>query len=159
MNSGFVGRDGDVVMATVKVVRFKPELCKGCRLCEQTCSKVHFKTDDGGEQSAIRILEKDGKYSMSVCDQRGLCIDMCPVGAIERKKSGVVWLDRKTCIGCQSCVGFCPIGAMKRWDGEIEPFKCISCGACIRACPEEALYFEENEIEEIKDIVYHKQGV
>ncbi|MCK4718654.1 MAG: 4Fe-4S binding protein [Thermoplasmata archaeon] len=146
-------------MATVKVVRFKPDLCKGCRECEKACSKVHFKTDAGGSQSAIRITEKDGRYTMLVCDHRGLCIDMCPVGALTRAANGVVRLDRKKCIGCQSCVGFCPINAMCKWEGEIEPFKCISCGACIRACPEEALYFEEKEVESIKEVVYSKQGV
>ena len=145
-------------MSTVKVVNFKPELCSGCRECEKACSKIHFKTDVGGEQSAIRITESKGKFSMHVCDQRGLCIDMCPVGAIARRPNGIVFLNRKTCIGCQSCVGFCPIGAMRKWEGEIEPFKCISCGACIKACPEGALFFNEREIEEIKEVVYHRQG-
>lgn len=145
-------------MASVKVVRFRADKCTGCMECEKACSKVHFKTETGGEQSAIRISEKDGQYSMGVCDHRGLCIDVCPVGAIVRRPNGVVWLDRKKCIGCQSCVGFCPIGAMRKWEGEIEPFKCISCGACIRACPEEALYFEEVEVDSLKETIYHRQG-
>ena len=66
---------------------------------------------------------------------------MCPVGALTRKKNGIVWLDKDTCIGCQACVGFCPINAMRKSKIRIEPFKCISCGACIRACPEKALEF------------------
>jgi ferredoxin len=84
---------------------------------------------------------------------------MCPVGALTRRKNGVVWLDINTCIGCQACVGFCPIGAMRKSDERMEPFKCISCGACVRACPENALELVEKEIDQIKQVVYHKLGV
>ena len=143
---------------TVKILKFYPEKCNGCLECEKACSMVHFKTKEGGEKSAIRIIKKDRTYQMSVCDQRGLCLDVCPVGALTRRKNGVVWLDKKVCIGCQACVGFCPIGAMKKSDARIEPFKCISCGACVRACPEKALELVEVKIENIKEVVYHKQG-
>jgi Fe-S-cluster-containing hydrogenase component 2 len=83
---------------------------------------------------------------------------MCPVGALTRKKNGVVWLDKKTCIGCQACVGFCPVNAMRKADERIEPFKCISCGACVRACPENALELVEQQIDDIKQVVYHNLG-
>jgi len=142
---------------TVKILKFHPEKCDGCKKCEQACSQVHFKTDEGGEKSAIRIIKTKDSYKMHVCDQRGLCIDMCPVGALTRRKNGVVWLDKKTCIGCQSCVGFCPIGAMRKSKARIEPFKCISCGACVRACPNNALELVEKNIDEIKEVVYYKQ--
>lgn len=145
---------------TVKVLRFHPEKCDGCRDCEKACSQIHFKTDDGGDKSAIHILkDESGKYKMNVCDQRGLCIDMCPVGALFRRKNGVVFLDKNVCIGCQACVGFCPIGVMRKCDVRIEPFKCISCGACVRACPREALELIEENIDDVKQIVYYKQGV
>jgi len=142
---------------TVKILRFHPEKCDGRRDCEKACSQVHFKSDEGGDKSAIRII-KDGKsYKMHVCNQRGLCIDVCPVGAITRRKI-TVWLDEETCIGCQSCVGFCPIGAMRKSDARVEPFKCISCGACVRACPNGALELVEVKIDDVKEVVYHKLG-
>ena len=144
---------------TVKVLVFHPEKCKGCLECMKACSNVHFKTKDGGEQSAIQIIKKNGTYQMLVCDQRGLCLDMCPVGALKRNKKGVILLDKKICIGCQACVGFCPIGAMRKSSKRIEPFKCISCGACVRACPENALELVENNIADIKETVYYKLGV
>jgi anaerobic carbon-monoxide dehydrogenase iron sulfur subunit len=144
---------------TVKILKFHTEKCKGCKECEKACSQVHFKSDEGADKSAIRILkDKTGKYKMHVCDQRGLCIDMCPVGALTRKKSGVVVLDKNICIGCQACVGFCPIGAMRKSDARIEPFKCISCGSCVRACPTGALDLVEVNIKDICEVVYHKQG-
>ncbi len=143
---------------TVKVLAFYPEKCIGCLSCEKACSKVHFKTEDGGEKSAIHIIKNKKTFEMNVCDQRGLCLDMCPVGALSRNKKGVVILDAKRCIGCQACVAFCPINAMRKSSVRIEPFKCISCGACVRACPEHALELVEKDIDGIKMIVYHKQG-
>ena len=143
---------------TVKILKFHPEKCKGCLECEKACSQVHFKTKDGGEKSAIRIHKTEKGYTMSVCDQRGLCLDMCPVGALTRRKNGVVWLDKNVCIGCQACVGFCPIGAMRKADIRIEPFKCISCGSCVRACPENALELVDVKLADIKQVVYHKLG-
>lgn len=146
---------------TVKIVTFHKEKCKGCLECEKACSMVHFKTNEGKEKSAIRIYKTENVYQMHVCDQRGLCLDMCPVNAITRRKNGVVWLEKTICIGCQACVGFCPIGAMRKSEAWIEPFKCISCGACVRACPEHALELTERSIAEIREVVYHeyKHGV
>jgi len=143
---------------TVKILKFHPEKCEGDKACERACSKIHFKSDEGGDKSAIRIIKDENPYKMHVCDQRGLCLDMCPVGALTRKKNGIVILDKETCIGCQACVGFCPIGAMRKSEARIEPFKCISCGACVRACPNGALELVDVEIDEIKEVVYHKQG-
>ena len=100
----------------VKILKFHPEKCDGERGCEKACSQVHFKSDEGGEKSALRIIKDGNSYKMHVCDQRGLCLDMCPVEALKRKKNGVVLLDKKTCIGVQACVGFCPIGAMGKSD-------------------------------------------
>jgi len=143
----------------VKIIKFHADKCKGCLECEKACSKVHFKTDKGQDKSAIHIYKDRGSYKIHVCNQCGLCIDMCPVGALTRRKNGVVTLDKNTCIGCQACVGFCPIEAMAKSDTRLEPFKCISCAACVRACPEKALELIEAKIDDIKEIVYHKQGV
>ena len=143
---------------TVKILKFHAEKCKGCLECEKACSQVHFKTKDGGEKSAIHIVKTEKEYTMHVCDQRGLCLDMCPVGALTRRKNGVVWLDKEICIGCQACVGFCPIGAMRKSDIHIEPFKCISCGSCVRACPEKALELIDVSIADITQVVYYKLG-
>ena len=143
---------------TVKILKHHPKKCDGCKSCEKACSQVHFKTDEGVEKSAIRIIKDGNSYKMHVCNQCGLCLDICPVGALTRKKNGVVLLDKNTCIGCQACVGFCPINAMRKSEARIEPFKCIACGACVRACPNGALELVEVNIEDIKEVVYHKQG-
>ena len=143
---------------TVKILKFYKEKCKDCLECEKACSKVHFKTDEGGNKSAIQIHKEGKSYVIQVCNQCGLCIDMCPVGTLIRRRNGVVALVKNTCIGCQACVGFCPIDAMAKSDTRVEPFKCISCGACVRACPENALELVEVKIKDIRTVVYHKQG-
>jgi Fe-S-cluster-containing hydrogenase component 2 len=144
---------------TVKIIKFHNEKCNGCLDCEKACSQVHFKSDEGGEKSAIHIIKKSSSYESKVCNQCGLCMDMCPVGALIRKKNGIVWLDKKICVGCQACVGFCPIEGMRKSDVRIEPFKCISCGACVRACPNDALELVEVKIDDVKEVVYYKQGI
>ena len=143
----------------VKILKFYSEKCNDCLECEKACSQVHFKTDEGGDKSAIHIIKNNDSYKMIVCNQNGLCIDMCPVGAITRRKTGVVILDKNTCIGCQACVGFCPFEGMKKPEERIEPFKCISCGSCVRACSEDALELIEVKINDIKEVVHHKQGI
>lgn len=140
---------------TVKILKFHAEKCKGCLDCEKACSKVHFKTEEGGEKSAIRIVEKGGAYEMHVCNHCGLCIDVCPVAALERKSVGTVLLAKSLCVGCQACVGFCPTGVMRRASVLLTPFKCISCGKCAAACPEQALELVKVSIDEVRQVVFH----
>lgn len=145
-------------MSTVRVIVFDPALCKGHLACERACSKVHFRDETGGERSAIRILKGKDGYAGSVCNQCGLCIDMCPVMALRRMSNGTVVLNTKACIGCQSCVAFCPDGVMRKADGRMEPFKCISCGKCVEACPEGALSLVDMEIADVAREVYSRHG-
>lgn len=155
-------------MDTVKIIKFHPERCDECRECERACSMVHFKTKDGGDKSAIRIIRErtvgteasgDGsKLKMTNCNHCGLCMDMCPVLALKRNPKGTIILNKNTCIGCQSCVAFCPRSVMRRAPGLIIPFKCISCGACVRACPEDALELVDVKIADVSEEVYSQWG-
>ncbi len=47
---------------TVKILKFHPEKCEGGKGCERACSQVHFKTDEGGDKSAIRIIKNGNSY-------------------------------------------------------------------------------------------------
>ena len=146
-------------MTTVKYVKFHPDKCEGGKECEAACSNVHFKHDKGGEWSAIRIYKSQEGYDMTVCNMCGLCVDMCPVQALKRLNSGTVVLNKNVCIGCQACVGFCPRGVMRKAPEVITPFKCIACGACVKACPNDALELVEVELDDVREVVYHQQGV
>lgn len=129
----------------MKYVATKPELCIGCKACQEACAKVLFK-DTNLERSAIIVTENtNGEFDINVCNQCGECIDICPVEAIYRNKSGIVMIDQEKCVHCFACVGFCPILAMRYHKDVVGPFKCISCGACTRACPTGAIYMEESE--------------
>jgi carbon-monoxide dehydrogenase iron sulfur subunit len=126
----------------MKVLRKKPELCIACGACETTCSKTWFK-EDNVEKSCIRIHKGEDNNSIVVCTQCGECIDICPIQAITRDKSGVVRINKSICVGCFMCVGFCPELAMFMNDEYIEPFKCVACGQCAKQCPTQAIYIEQ----------------
>lgn len=129
----------------MRVLVFKPELCDGCRICEEVCSQTWFK-EANREKSAIRISElpdQPGHYTASFCDQCGECIDVCPTLALKRDKRGIVRISKRLCVGCLSCGGFCPILAMQVHADYVVPFKCVACDECSKACPTGALSIED----------------
>jgi len=121
-----------------------PSLCQGCRACEMACSKAFYKEEDSSK-SAIRIHEnEDGTFRIDVCDQCGVCAEMCSSMALPKDKKGVLRVDRKSCVGCLICVAECVRGYMYYHDDLPTPFKCIACGICVKACPHGALSIVED---------------
>ena len=115
------------------------EKCTGCGACEAACSMAWYKQEDR-EKSAIRIIaDEEGGYTISVCDQCGVCKEMCSVMALRTAENGVVRLDKKTCVGCLVCVGECLRDCMRYHDALPTPFKCVACGLCAKQCPTGAL--------------------
>ena len=131
----------------MKVLKINVEACSVCGECEKKCSSMYFK-EENREKSAIRVdVDPDNPENviMKACVQCGECINVCPVQALSRGKSGAVMMNKKICVGCMACVGFCPYGVMFHHRDSVEPFKCIACGACAKACPADALSIEEVE--------------
>ena len=116
-----------------------PSRCSGCGACEATCSMARYRVEDK-EKSAIRVSpDGQGGFRITVCDQCGICMNMCLVMALRKIRIGVVLLDYRSCVGCLICVGECPQDAMRYHDDLPAPFKCIACGLCAKQCPSGAL--------------------
>jgi ferredoxin len=46
------------------------------------------------------------------CDACGLCLPLCPPGAIGMTREGLV-IDASVCTGCRKCIDPCPVGALE----------------------------------------------
>ncbi|MBN2201224.1 4Fe-4S binding protein [bacterium] len=55
--------------------------------------------------------------SAAACDFCGVCVAVCPAGAIELKESSVRVLD-ELCVGCGDCAVMCPLGVPVREEAE-----------------------------------------
>ena len=111
--------------------------------CVSVCSKTYYKVADKAK-SAIRVTAGDnGGFSIAVCDQCGVCKEMCQIMALKTAPNGVVTLNKKTCIGCLVCVGECLRDYMCYNDELPTPFKCIACGLCVKQCLSGALAIVE----------------
>jgi electron transfer flavoprotein alpha subunit len=56
------------------------------------------------------------------------------------------------CTGCGVCVSVCPFGAIEIHDGKaVITEACRVCGQCVEACPEEAIILREVEVVESKE--------
>jgi formate hydrogenlyase subunit 6/NADH:ubiquinone oxidoreductase subunit I len=102
---------------------------------------VHQFGENNPKKSAIVIkshLLEDGHYRIGVCDQCGICEQLCPTNAIAEVE-GVYQIDSSACVWCLICVRQCPQEAMVVGDGEMAPIKCTVCGECVELCPTGAL--------------------
>lgn len=123
----------------MKYLAKNESMCRHLGACEKICAQTFHKTEDTS-YSAIRVTPRtDGTMQINVCNQCGVCIDICPVMALRRNKQGVVMVDKKTCIGCFQCVAFCPENAMFQHPELPYPIKCVACGQCAKVCTHGAL--------------------
>ena len=49
----------------------------------------------------------------SICVGCGVCVSVCPFGAISKDESGIARVDEETCKGCGSCAASCPKKAIR----------------------------------------------
>jgi len=120
------------------------EKCSGCRTCLVACALENFR-EINPAKAVLRIqglFPGPGTYRIHLCDQCGVCAEVCPEDAI-RLENGVYQVDPDQCTGCMLCVEECPHDVMCA-HAELEaPAKCTLCGACVDACPRGALFLAE----------------
>ena len=59
------------------------------------------------------------------------------------------WIKRELCVGCEICVEECPVGAIQLDDENcaiIDEGECIRCGRCHDVCPEDAVRHDGERI-------------
>lgn len=91
--------------------------CSGCDSCVAAC-KHENNVDLGVYYSTVFAVGPVGTFPNiemywlpKQCQQCGNpgCIEVCPTGASYRdKETGVVLINAKECIGCESCIKGCP---------------------------------------------------
>jgi heterodisulfide reductase subunit A len=55
------------------------------------------------------------------------------------------------CDGCGVCVPVCPVGAISMVGGKavVSPFQCTGCGGCVPVCPREAIDFRNATVKQV----------
>lgn len=129
--------------------------CIGCHACTVAC-KSENEVPVGNFRTWVKYVESgkfpEVKRSFGVlrCNHctNAPCVTICPVTALDKRKDGIVDIDKDACIGCRACMQACPYDAihLNEDSGNVE--KCHYCAhrievglepACVVVCPEQAI--------------------
>ncbi|OQX15050.1 MAG: twin-arginine translocation pathway signal protein [Desulfobulbaceae bacterium A2] len=140
---------------------FRQNRCIDCERCKDACVKTNHVPSYGWRTT---ILERERQLASGeterifmpvLCNHcnRPPCVRVCPTKATYKdKKTGIVVMDYKKCIGCKTCMAACPYNA-RYFNEEIRAVdKCNFCfdtrlskgmkdTACVEACPAKVRVF------------------
>jgi len=97
-----------------------------CNCCPCCCAALKAITKRGSYRQRHFNAIFEAMVDEEECTACEICLERCPVGAIEVKESAMV--DRDKCLGCGLCANSCPTEAVNlflREDGE-EPFNGVA---------------------------------
>ena len=96
--------------------------CFGCQACAAACkvannlpkemvyNTVYTVGGDYTDTAAGVFPDCSLSYLPFQCQHcdNPACEAVCPTGATQKREDGIVWVDNKLCIGCDSCISACP---------------------------------------------------
>ena len=129
--------------------------CIDCERCKDACVKTNhvpsygYRTTILEQQRSVGPEEKETVFMPILCNHcnRPPCVRVCPTTATYKdKKTGIVMMDYKRCIGCKTCMAACPYNARYFKEENRAVDKCNFCfdtrlskgettTACMAACP------------------------
>jgi tetrathionate reductase subunit B len=138
------------------------ERCIGCEACTVACrlendstqNWIRVETQNTAHDDTHQDLFPNLRMSFlpRLCNHCAipLCVDVCTLGALYKRKDGPVVLDQGKCVGCKACIEICPYDAIlfntdtqkaekcnlciHRTDKGLEPF-------CVKCCEGQAMHF------------------
>ncbi len=150
----------------------RQDRCIDCELCKEACIKTNSVPHYGWRTTILQRELKTGptetytEFLPVLCNQcnKPPCVRVCPTNATYKdKKTGIVVMDIKKCIGCKTCMAACPYNA-RYFKEEIRAIdKCNFCldtrlskgmttTACAEACPADVRVF--GDLSDPKSRVY-----
>jgi Fe-S-cluster-containing dehydrogenase component/formate-dependent nitrite reductase membrane component NrfD len=129
--------------------------CIGCHACTVAC-KSENEVPIGDFRTWVKYTEVGAfpavrrHFAVLRCNQctSAPCVTICPVTALDKRKDGIVDLDKDICIGCKACMQACPYDALYLNEDTGGAEKCHFCAhrveqglkpACEVVCPETAI--------------------
>ena len=131
--------------------------CIGCHACTIACKSEHD-IPVGVNRCWVKTVEKgtfpdtQRLFFPVLCNQctEAPCMNICPTGALFRRRDGIVDLNSASCIGCRACMAACPYDQLFIDPGTQTAEKCNFCAnrienqlqpACVSVCPTECRIF------------------
>jgi len=111
--------------------------CVDCEKCVEACAKTNhvpsygFRTTILEQQKVMAPGKVERIFVPVLCNQcnRPPCVRVCPTKATYKdKKTGIVMMEKKKCIGCKTCMAACPYNA--RYFDEAGPRAVDKCNFC-----------------------------
>ena len=131
--------------------------CIGCHACTIACKAEHD-IPVGVNRCWVKTVEK-GTFPQTqrlffpvLCNQceEAPCMNICPTGALFKRRDGIVDLNGDSCIGCRACMVACPYDQLFIDPNTRTAEKCNFCAnrvenklqpACVSVCPTECRIF------------------